>query len=185
MATHSSTLAWRIPWTKEPGRLQSMGHKESDTTEQLHFAHFTHFILYHWRGKWQPTPVFLSGGSHRQRSLTGAMVHGVTESRTQLRWLSTHMEARLSASSCREFWWGKLGISKIWLEGQEAKIPQPCLPLMSLLPWPQLRGTWYTRDVSRGNRLDQSPPLHWFSGQMTLHPPLSSHATCPWPLFWP
>ena len=32
MATHSSILAWRIPWTEEPGGLQSMGHKESDTT---------------------------------------------------------------------------------------------------------------------------------------------------------
>ena len=32
MATHSSTLAWRIPWTEEPGRLQSMGSQESDTT---------------------------------------------------------------------------------------------------------------------------------------------------------
>ena len=35
MATHSSILAWRIPWTEEPGRLQSMGCKESDTTEGL------------------------------------------------------------------------------------------------------------------------------------------------------
>ena len=33
MATHSSNLAWRIPWTEEPGELQSMGHKELDTTE--------------------------------------------------------------------------------------------------------------------------------------------------------
>ena len=33
MATHSSVLAWRIPWTEEPGRLQSLGHKESDMTE--------------------------------------------------------------------------------------------------------------------------------------------------------
>ena len=33
MATHSNILAWRIPWTGEPGVLQSMGHKESDTTE--------------------------------------------------------------------------------------------------------------------------------------------------------
>ena len=33
MATHSSILAWRIPWTEEPGRLQSMGHKESGMTE--------------------------------------------------------------------------------------------------------------------------------------------------------
>ena len=35
MATHSSILAWRIPWTKEPGGLQSMGRKESDMTERL------------------------------------------------------------------------------------------------------------------------------------------------------
>ena len=33
MATHASILAWRIPWTEELGRLQSMGHKESDITE--------------------------------------------------------------------------------------------------------------------------------------------------------
>ena len=39
MATHSSTLAWRIPWTEGPGGLQSMGSRGSDTTEQLHF-HF-------------------------------------------------------------------------------------------------------------------------------------------------
>ena len=39
MAILSSTIAWNIPWTEEPGRLQSMGHKDSDTTERLHF-HF-------------------------------------------------------------------------------------------------------------------------------------------------
>ena len=33
IATHSSILAWRIPWTEEPGGLQSMSHKESDMTE--------------------------------------------------------------------------------------------------------------------------------------------------------
>ena len=42
MATHSSLLAWRILWTEEAGGLQSMGLKESDTTEQLSL-HF--FIL--------------------------------------------------------------------------------------------------------------------------------------------
>ena len=35
MATHSCILAWRIPWTEEPGLLQSMGGKELDMTEQL------------------------------------------------------------------------------------------------------------------------------------------------------
>ena len=43
MATHSSILAWKIPWTKEPGRLESMGSQEMQTTEQLHF----HFQSYH------------------------------------------------------------------------------------------------------------------------------------------
>ena len=38
MATHSSILAWRIPWAEEPGRLQSMSLKESDTTERLSTA---------------------------------------------------------------------------------------------------------------------------------------------------
>ena len=38
MATHSSTLAWRIPWTEDPGG-RPWGRKESDTTEGLHF-HF-------------------------------------------------------------------------------------------------------------------------------------------------
>jgi len=42
MATHSSILAWRIPWTEEPGRLQSMGSQESDMTEQLNHHHHHH-----------------------------------------------------------------------------------------------------------------------------------------------
>ena len=41
MATHSSVLAWRIPWTEEPGGLQSMGRKESDMPEQLSTAQHT------------------------------------------------------------------------------------------------------------------------------------------------
>ena len=41
MATHSSILAWEIPWMEEPGRLQSMGSQREDTTERLHF----HFLL--------------------------------------------------------------------------------------------------------------------------------------------
>ena len=38
MAAHSSILAWKIPWTAELGRLLSMGGKELDTTERLHFT---------------------------------------------------------------------------------------------------------------------------------------------------
>ena len=39
MATHSSILAWEIPWTGEPGGLQSMGSQELDTTERLNQPH--------------------------------------------------------------------------------------------------------------------------------------------------
>ena len=54
MAPHSSTLAWKIPWTEEPSRLQSMGLLESDTTERLHFhalekAMATHSSVLAWR----------------------------------------------------------------------------------------------------------------------------------------
>ena len=44
MTTHSNILAWRIPWTKEPGGLWSMGWQESDPTEQLTLSLYFHFI---------------------------------------------------------------------------------------------------------------------------------------------
>ena len=47
MATHSSVLAWRIPWIEEPGMLQSMGPQESDTTEWLS-THIDMGWMYFW-----------------------------------------------------------------------------------------------------------------------------------------
>ena len=50
MATHCSILAWRIPWTEEPGGLWSMGHKESDTkTEET--AQHSKTLLCHFPGQ--------------------------------------------------------------------------------------------------------------------------------------
>ena len=60
MANHSSTLAWQIPWTQEPGRLQSMG---SLGVGQDWATSLSLFTFMQWRRKWQPTPVFLPGGS--------------------------------------------------------------------------------------------------------------------------
>ena len=85
MATHSSTLAWKIPWTEEPGRLQSMrslrvGH---DWATSLSL-----FVFMHWRRKWQPTPVFLPGES-QGREAWWAAFYGVTQSRTRLKRLSS------------------------------------------------------------------------------------------------
>ena len=56
MAPHSSTLAWKIPWTEEPGRLQSMG---SLRVRHDRLTSLSLFTFMHWRRKWQPTPVFL------------------------------------------------------------------------------------------------------------------------------
>ena len=78
-ATHSSTLAWQIPWTEEPGRLQSMGSLGVGYNWATSLSLFT---FMHWRRKWQPTPVFLPGESQGQRSLVGCRLWGPTESDT-------------------------------------------------------------------------------------------------------
>ena len=76
MATHSSTLAWKIPWTEEPGRLQSMGLLRVGHSSATSLSLFT---FMHWRRKRQPTPVFLPGESQGQRSLEGCRLWGHTE----------------------------------------------------------------------------------------------------------
>ena len=83
MAPHSSTLAWKIPWMEEPGRLQSMGSQRVDWAISLSLVTFMH-----WRRKWQPTPVFLPGESQDGGSWWAA-VCGVTQSWTRLKRLSS------------------------------------------------------------------------------------------------
>ena len=79
MATHASTLAWKIPWMEEPGRLQSMESRRvgHDCATSLSLFTFTH-----WRRKWQPTPVFLPGESQGRESLVGCRLWDRTESDT-------------------------------------------------------------------------------------------------------
>ena len=72
MATHSSTLAGKVPWMEEPGRLQSTG--------SLGVGHDFTFTFTYWRRKWQPTPVFLPGESQGRESLVGCHLWGRTES---------------------------------------------------------------------------------------------------------
>ena len=80
MAPHSSTLAWKIPWMEEPGRLQSMASLESDTTEQLHF----HFSL-SCTGEGNGNPLQCSCLENpRDEGAWWAAIYGVTQSRTQL-----------------------------------------------------------------------------------------------------
>jgi len=79
MATHSSTLAWKIPWTEEPGRLQSMGSWRVGHDWATSLSLFT---FMHWRRKWQHIPVFLPGESQGWGSLVGCHLWGRTESDT-------------------------------------------------------------------------------------------------------
>ena len=76
MAPPSSTLAWKIPWTEEPGRLQSMG---SLRVRHNWATSLSLFTFMYWRSKWQPTPVFLPGESQGWGSLVGCRIWGHTE----------------------------------------------------------------------------------------------------------
>ena len=79
MAPHSSTLAWKIPWTEEPGRLQSMG---SLRVRHNWVTSLSLFTFMHWRRKRQATPMFLPGESQGWGSLVGCRLWGRTESDT-------------------------------------------------------------------------------------------------------
>ena len=79
MAPHFSTLAWKIPWTEEPGGLQSMGSLRVGHDRATSLSLFT---FMHWKRKWQPTPLFLPGESQGQRGLVGCRLWGCTESDT-------------------------------------------------------------------------------------------------------
>ena len=79
VAPHSSTLAWKIPWMEEPGRLQSMGLQRVRHDYATSLSLFT-FML--WRRKWQPTVVLLPGESQGRGSLVGCRLWGCTESDT-------------------------------------------------------------------------------------------------------
>ena len=83
MTPHSSALAWKIPWTQEPGRLQSVGSLESDTTERLHF-------LLSCIGEGNGNPL---QGSCLENPRDGgawwAAVYGVAQSWTRLKRLSS------------------------------------------------------------------------------------------------
>ena len=85
MATHSRILAWRIPWTEEPGGLQSMGsqrvqHNLADSTHTLVCSSWPSLCgsSFFSLGEWQPTPVFLPGesqGRGEKSDLTDCIMH--------------------------------------------------------------------------------------------------------------
>ena len=102
MAAHSSTLAWKIPWTEEPGRLQSMGSLgvRHDWATSLSL-----FTFMHWRRKWQATPVFLPGESQGRGSLVGCCLWGHTERLSSSSSSSRLVIAFLPRSKCLLISW--------------------------------------------------------------------------------
>ena len=112
MAPHSSTLAWKIPWTEEPGGLQSMGSRRVGTTERLHF-HFSLSCI----GEGDGNPLQCSCLENpRDREAWWAAVYGVAQSRTRLKQLS---------SSSIHYWECKI----VQLSWKTVAIPQlPCDP---------------------------------------------------------
>ena len=89
MAPHSNTLAWKTPWTEEPGRLQSMG-----SLSQIRLSDFTFTFHFHFSlsciGEGNGNPLQCSCLENpRDMGAWWAAVYGVAQSRTRLKWLSS------------------------------------------------------------------------------------------------
>ena len=136
MATHSSTLAWKIPWVQEPGGLQSVGLRRVGHDWATSLSLFT---FMHWRTKWQPTPVFLPGESQGWGSLVGCHLWGRTESDRLMRLSSSSSRALChkweaaceSRSSCFSSFFSLLGSSSI-------SVSQPLWFTYRVLRWDRI-----------------------------------------------
>ena len=126
MATHSSTLAWKIPWTEEPGRLQSMGSLGVGHDWATSLSLFT---FMHWRRKWQPTPVFLPGESQGRGSLVGCHLWGC---RVRHDW-SDLAAAAVSRTLC--------GVPCLWWLASLSSHMKKHLPISVSIDWLQERNT--------------------------------------------
>ena len=119
MATHSSPLAWKLPWAEEPGRPPSTG---SGRVEHDRATSLSLFPSTHWRRPWQPTPVFSPGESQGQGGAWRAAGYGVAQSRTRRKRLSgSHSSSNwITSEGLRnESWWRKGGScqpSHFWVD---------------------------------------------------------------------
>ena len=120
MATHSSTLAWKIPWTEEPGRLQSMG--------SWRVGHdWVTSLLLSCIGEENGNPLQCSCLENpKDGGAWWAAVYGVAQSWTRLKWLSSSSSSSLSKSLCwlyfnafeRLFYYLTTFLICFWWEGQ-------------------------------------------------------------------
>ena len=93
MAPHSSTLAWKLPWTEDPGRLQSMGslrvgHDWATSLSLFTFMHLVHERNALREGNGNPLQCSCLENP-RDRGAWWAAVYGVAQSRTRLKWCSS------------------------------------------------------------------------------------------------
>ena len=132
MAAHSRVLAWKIPWTEEPGGLQSMGSQRVGDDSATSLSLFT---FMHWRRKWQPTPVFLPGKFHGSRNQAGYSPWGRKESDpTEPLTLSL-------------FPWYGLGL---WLHHKKAAMGHICGQKMYPTPFTSHPSTFHSMGSMRG-----------------------------------
>ena len=167
MAPHSSTLAWKIPWMGEPGRLQSMGSLRVGHDWATSLSIFT---FMHWRRQWQPTPVFLPGESQGWGSLVGCHLWGRTESDT------TEVTWQLAAACCYRVATYAHSLANIWtyhyLIGIYGLIPFffffKLKPFYLVLGYSWLTMLWQFRVNSKGTQ--SYIYLYPFSPQTSPHP---------------
>ena len=117
MTPHSSTLAWKIPWVEEPLGCSPWGHEELDTNELLHF-HFSLSCI----GEGNDNPLQCSCLENpRDMGTWWAAVYGVTQSWTQLKWLSSSSRSLLNLSCMVSvlvswlFIFDSIFISRFWI----------------------------------------------------------------------
>ena len=113
MAPHSSALAWKIPWTEEPGRLQSMGSLRVGHDSVTSLSLFT---FMRWRRKWHPTPVFLPGESQGWQSLVGCRLWGRTESDMTGDLAAAAAAAEVILNSTKPHWALVFIFETLWLD---------------------------------------------------------------------
>ena len=143
MATQSSTLAWKIPWTEEPGRLQSLGSLGVGHDWATSLSLFT---FMHWRRKWKPTPVFLPGESQGRGSLVACRLW---DRRVGHDW-SNLVAAAAAGNNAHTI---KHGPCLLWSQGPPSPVLQPSAPPATFPHSPSslpIWERWFTsQDLSR------------------------------------